>query len=150
MSTVNRISTCFQSDMVMLEVPVLSVNVCRIWAYILYQNRVKTAYLKVMQVIAVLQSRPQHSRPGLDWNFENETSDMKICGLYRNFSKNKNTITTSKLKFFQISDNFPTCFGSFLPADAADKNTLNYRSFRNSCCCHERCSMGSSIHDVTP
>jgi len=87
-----------------------------------------------------------YRRCGRDLNFETETwlrlwdrdrlhqtiRDPRLENLWimPKFSKDfcKNFIATSKFKFFGISSIFPTCFGYFLPADIADKNTLNCRS----------------------
>jgi len=57
-------------------------------------------------------------RPAL----EIQDRDFKICAFCRKFFKN---VITSELNFFQISGTFPTCFGCFLPANTANKNSLN-------------------------
>jgi len=52
---------------------------------------------------------------------------------FYNFSKN--AIITSNEEFFRFFGIFPTCIGCFLPADTADKNMFNYRSFPKPYCC---------------
>ena len=40
------------------------------------------------------------------------------------------------MKFFQISGNFSTCFGCFLPANTTNKKSLNYRNFNKPFLCN--------------
>ena len=52
---------------------------------------------------------------------------MATVGWLRNFVKK--CCHHFWLIFFQISGIFPTCFGCFLPANATNKKSLNYRNF---------------------
>jgi len=69
------------------------------------------------------------SRPRLHQKSRDRDSDFKICEFCQNFQKNVGN--NSKLKFFQISGIFLTCFGCFLPVNATNQKivVLYYRNF---------------------
>ena len=69
-----------------------------------------------------------------DLKLETETRDFKICAFCRIFFKKR--VIASDLKFLQISDIFPTWFSYFLPANATNKKSLNYRNFNRLFFCN--------------
>jgi len=77
--------------------------------------------------LLVKTSRPRLYQKSRDLRLEFRDRDSKLCAFCRIFLND--FIASAKLIFFQISGIFSTCFGCFLPANTANKKSLNYRNF---------------------